>query len=134
MDVLHLTDIRQLASECDGPCVSIFMGTHLGTNNGTQEVQQDPIRLKNLLNQAREQLMTVKGMRRPDADELLGPGWDLISSGEVWREQPGSGLAVFLGSKGGRYFRVPLALEEKLVVNDRFFVKPLLPSDCSCEY
>lgn len=127
MDVLTATDIRQLASACDGPCVSIFMGTHLGTNNGTQEIQQDPIRLKNLLNQARERLMAEKGMRRPDAEGLLRPGWQLIENGDVWREQAGSGLAVFLGPDGGQSFRVPLELEEKLVVNDRYFVKPLLP-------
>lgn len=123
MNLITATDIRSLAEEHAGPCVSITMPTHVGTN----AIQQDPIRLKNLLKTARQRLVDDKGLRGPKADDLLQPGWNLIEHGEVWREQGVGGIAVFLGSGRADAYRIPLQVEEQVVVNDRFFVKPLLP-------
>jgi hypothetical protein len=52
MDVTRRTDLERLALQGAGPCVSLFLPTH----RAGPEVQQAPIRLKNLLRQAIEAL------------------------------------------------------------------------------
>jgi hypothetical protein len=121
MKLLSKEELRHLVETRDEPSVSIFMPTHrVGT-----EVQQDPIRLKNLLNEAEESLV-VSGLRAPQAQELLGPARDLLDDDIFWQHQS-DGLAVFLSSKLFRLYRLPFDFEELLVVTDRFHVKPLLP-------
>ena len=44
MDSLGTRDLRSLTHEQSGPCVSIYMPTHVVGENG----QQDPVRLKHL--------------------------------------------------------------------------------------
>jgi hypothetical protein len=89
------------------------------------EVQQNPVRLKNLLNNAQERLIAA-GLRRPEAVELLEPGRDLLERHDFWKQQ-GDGLAVFASASDFYHFRLPLAFEELVVVTDRFHTKPLLP-------
>ena len=68
MDILNRDNLEQLSKQEDGLHVSIYMPTHPAGD----QIQQDPIRLKNLLNQAQEELM-ARGLRRPDAEALLQP-------------------------------------------------------------
>ena len=49
MDLLPRRELEGLILEREGPCVSIFLPTH----RAGAETQQDPIRLKNLLGEAR---------------------------------------------------------------------------------
>jgi len=119
VDVLNQQDLRTL-SETEGEwCISIFMPTARGA-----EAQQNPIRLKNLLRNAEEQLAEV-GARVPDAEALLQPAQALLSDADLWRNVS-QGLAIFVGPQHFSYHRVPLALEELVVVRRRFHLKPLL--------
>lgn len=104
-----------------GPCISIFMPTH----RKGQDRQQDPIRLKNLLKQAEERL-TADGMKKPDIDALLAPGYGLLSDASFWNFQD-KGLAVFLAKNTFYNYQVPVELDELVILNSRFHVKPLLP-------
>ena len=54
MDTLTRDELRALMEVRDPLCVSIYMPTHR-----TGDVQQDPIRLKNLVNQAQEKLVAA---------------------------------------------------------------------------
>jgi hypothetical protein len=122
--VEHLTkdDLERLTEERAGPCVSIFMPTHRA---GT-ETRQDPIRLKNLLSRAREQLVDG-GLRSTEADGLLEPARELLEDEEFWRHQA-DGLALFLSPDSFQRYRLPLPFDELVVViADRYHVKPLLP-------
>jgi len=122
MDVLAREQLASLVRQRPGwPRISIFMPTY---SSGPQ-TQQNPIRLKNLLQRAEESLVT-QGVRGPDAHELLKPATDLFEDGLFWREQ-GDGLAVFLAQGAFQRYRLPLPLEEQVVLSDRFHVKPLLP-------
>lgn len=104
-----------------GPCVSIFLPTH----RAGPEVQQDRIRLKNLLIEAEERLIAA-GLRRPEAKQLLEPAQHLGEEG-IFREHPSDGLALFLAPELFRAYCLPLEFQELLVVGDRFHLKPLLP-------
>jgi hypothetical protein len=89
------------------------------------EIQQDPIRLKNLLGKAEERLL-ARGLRTPEARELLEPAEKLLQDSLFWQHQS-DGLAIFLSSEDFRYYRLPFDFEELVVVTDRFHIKPLLP-------
>jgi hypothetical protein len=101
--------------------VSIFLPTHV---RGA-EIRQDPIRLKNLVAEARDKLIEA-GTPRQDAEALLAPATALVEDYEFWQHQR-HGLAVFLGGAQPRHFKLPVALEEQVVVRPGFHIRPLLP-------
>jgi hypothetical protein len=101
--------------------VSVYLPTH----RTGRELRQDPIRLKNLLTQAEEQLAS-RGVRGTEAKELLKPAWDLQNE-ETFRHFPSDGLAIFLSKGLFRHMHLPVQFEELVVVNSRFYLKPLLP-------
>jgi hypothetical protein len=121
VDVVRRTDLQRLALGRHGPCVSVFLPTH----RAGREVEQAPIRLKNLLRQATDALKSDSA-RAPEIDHLLAPLRRLLDDRLFWQYQS-DGLALFSRSGWWRSFRVPLDLPELAVVGDRFHVTPLLP-------
>jgi hypothetical protein len=121
VDVLSRDDLDLLIQQPRSTCVSLYMPTH----RSGPETQQDPIRLKNLIGRAEESLVGT-GIRHQDASGVLHPARELIDDGAFWRHQSG-GLALFLRAEWFRCYRLPLDLEELVVVSDRFHVSPLLP-------
>jgi hypothetical protein len=95
------------------------------THRVGREIQQDPIRLKNLLAQADEHLV-AGGLRTPDVQQLLEPAQALLVDGLFWEYQS-DGLAMFISSDTFRCYRLPFDFRELVVVADRFHLKPLLP-------
>jgi hypothetical protein len=87
--------------------------------------QQNPIRLKNLLREAEEELCR-RGSRSTEARRLVEPVRQLVEDKVFWLEQ-NKGLAVFVSADTMRAYRLPLALEELHLVSQRFHIKPLLP-------
>ncbi|MGC9335283.1 MAG: hypothetical protein ACP5JJ_14105, partial [Anaerolineae bacterium] len=71
MDILDRKELERLGTEQNGWHVSIYMPTH----RTGDEIQQDPIRLKNLLTEAEERL-SAEGLRRPDIASILKPGFN----------------------------------------------------------
>lgn len=121
MDIITRENIEKLARKSDQFLISIYMPTH----RVGREIQQDPIRMKNLLRRVREQLEDV-GLRKPEIDELLKPVETLSSEATFWQHQS-DGLAIFLTDKFVKYFRLPIKFDELLVIANRFHLKPLLP-------
>jgi hypothetical protein len=121
MTILTRDDLRTLIRKYDGLCVSIYMPTH----RVGREVQQDPIRLKNLLGKAQDR-MVAGGVRAPEARELLEPAEKLLHDGLFWQRQS-DGLALFVSVEMFHHYRLPFDFEELVVVTDRFHIKPLLP-------
>ncbi len=121
MDHVTKDDLTTLIDRQGKWCVSIYMPT---VRAGT-ETQQNPIRFRNLLREAEERLVDL-GMRAPEAQEMLKPLDDLQNDIHFWRHQS-DGLAVFLCEGEVRSFRVPVDFRERVVVNERLYIKPLLP-------
>jgi hypothetical protein len=119
MNTLTHGDLLSLASFRDSQCVSVYMPTFWGMNQ-----QQGPIRLRNLIDQAHTRLIE-RGMRTPAATGLLAPLHAMVGDSGLWR-QPGGSLALFVGGDTVRRFQVPVDTGERVVVNGRFHVKPLL--------
>lgn len=105
----------------DEHCVSIFLPTH----RSGPEIKQDPIRLKNLLSDA-EKRLEERGVRADARKAILAPAHDRIDDLDFWQHQA-DGLAFFLAPDTVHELRLPLQLEELVVVGPWFEVKPLLP-------
>jgi hypothetical protein len=104
-----------------GPCVSLFLPTH----RGGRDVRQAPIRLKNLLQEAEEQLAAFD-MKPSEIEEFLEPIINLVGRHSYWEHQL-DGLALFKNAEQLTEFRCPRHFDELCYVNDHFHLKPLLP-------
>lgn len=121
MDILDRKELEKLGTKQDGWHVSIYMPTH----RVGDEIQQDPIRLKNLLTEAEEGLR-AEGLRQPEVRSILKPGFDLLDDHIFWQHQSDS-LVVLAAPDTFHTYRIPLDFEEKVIIGPRFHTKPLLP-------
>jgi len=121
LDAVSSQTWKELLDERGATCVSIFLPTH----RAGAEIQQDPTRLKNLLREA-EQRLKNHGLDEEAVAALLAPAQELIDDHVFWRHQA-DGLALFLAPGFSRRFRVPLAFTERVVIGERFALRPLMP-------
>lgn len=117
MDVFTKDDFKMLVKKQRGLCISIFMPTH----RTTTEIQQDQIRLKNLLREAERAIAVTDS----NLGNVLEPAQNFLQESEFWWYQS-DGLALFLSPEAFFYYRLPISFEELIVVTDRFHLKPLL--------
>ncbi|NIT60012.1 MAG: hypothetical protein GWN00_28480, partial [Aliifodinibius sp.] len=96
-------NILDLAKKEGDHCVSIYLPTH----KAGEEVQQDPIRLKNLLSQAVEQLKD-REVREQEIDQLLDEARKLLDNPKFWRHNE-KGLALFISGDDFEFYRIPHA-------------------------
>ena len=121
MDLFNRERLRALAQTEADPCISLYMPTV----RFESEQEQNPIRYKNLLKQARNDLRE-RGLRDDRIDEILEPAEARLDDTAFWRALS-DGLAVFITSGGATFYRLPLNFEELVVVNDHFHLTPLFP-------
>ncbi|HRX01142.1 MAG TPA: hypothetical protein P5280_16735, partial [Cyclobacteriaceae bacterium] len=114
-------NLRPLFEATEHPCISIYLPTH----EVSSEVDQDLLRLKNLLRQTQDTLAEQK-MRTPEITNLLDPLQELIDNRIFWQYQS-SGLALFRSPNHFEFYRLPIKFDELVVVSDHFHTKPLLP-------
>ncbi len=120
MDFIGKSEIKELMLRRSDICVSIFLPTH----RAGKEIEQDPIRLDNLLRRAEKEL-TSRGTRSPVARDLLAPAYDLARDGYFTRHQS-DGLAIFASPDFLRYYQTPIHFAETLSIRRRFYLRPLI--------
>jgi hypothetical protein len=118
---LSRSEFRELTETREGFHLSIYLPTH---RKGPQ-VQQDPIRLKNLIRDAERQL-TGLGVSSRDAGRLLTEGQRLLDDTVFWRHRS-EGLCLFLATDFHRQYDLPFSCDELLVITHRFHLKPIVP-------
>lgn len=121
MDILTAENLRELINVVGENLITIYMPTH----PYGREQQQDPIRFRNLLTQARNRLED-RGFRKPDIEVLLQPTQPLLIDNIFWQHQS-EGLALFIAPGFFKYYRQPMRFEELLFITEHFYIKPLLP-------
>lgn len=121
MDRITLSELRRLTEARHNHCISVYLPTHVTG----PAAPQDAVRVKNLADQAESKLVE-QGMRSAEARDLVQPLRALPSDPLAWQRR-GAGLAVFLMPGECQAFRLPEAVDENLIVNRRFHLKPLLP-------
>ncbi|MCL5280504.1 MAG: hypothetical protein M1376_11420 [Planctomycetes bacterium] len=122
MRLFQIEDLRALAERRQWPCVSLYLPTHRA---GRKETQGDPIRLKNAVADAKEQLAQA-GYPKDSIITLLEPASRLVSSRDFWLHRA-DGLALFLAPEFFQFYRVPLKLQDEVVLADHFSVRQLIP-------
>lgn len=114
-------NILNLANKESDNCISIYLPTH----KAGEEVQQDPIRLKNLLGEAVTQLKN-RDLKQNKIDELLDDPRKLLDKPLFWQHND-KGLALFISEDDFEYYRIPHAFKERVMVDDHFLITPLVP-------
>jgi len=122
MDMPDRETLSTLGRRVGWPSISIYLPTH----RAGQEKEQDPLRLRNLLAQAAEQLRS-KEMRQAEIDGLLRDAYALLDDQTFWRDTS-EGLAVFIAPEQMNVFKLDTELPEVAVVNERFAIRHLLAS------
>ena len=122
MNTFSKSELKLLLEQQAKQClrISVFMPTF----KSGADIQQNPIRLRNLLRETEERLVAT-GLRRPEAIRLLQAARELLDDSFFWRTQS-DGLALFVSEDFFRYYRLPFPFKELAVVGDRFHVRPLL--------
>lgn len=114
-------NIINLAKRQHGVCVSIYLPTHkMG-----EEVQQDPIRLKNLLTDAKRQLED-QDLKEEEIKKLLEEPRKLLDQPLFWQHND-KGLALFISDESFDYYRVPYSFKERAMVSYHYLITPLIP-------
>jgi hypothetical protein len=121
IDLISKDELRELMEKQDGYCVTIYLPTH----RAGADIEQDPIRLKNLLRTTGTQLRDM-GLRSPQAEDMLEPASALLTDRLFWENQA-DGLAIYLAQGFSRTFRLPIRFETFQLVSRRFHMKPVMP-------
>jgi len=120
--LISRNSFEALCREQGDACFSVYMPTH---RRGA-EIDQDPIRLKNLISETHDRLAEQEidsGALSTPLDEMKR----LVEDRQFWRHQ-GKGLALF-GSEGGlQSYRLSVPVAELTYVGRRHCVRPLLPA------
>lgn len=115
---MNQQDVRLLQKMTGHPCLTITLPTH----RTTPENQQDPVRLKNLVTEAKNRLLSEFGKR--DVEALL-KRLDNLTSAVDFRNTL-DGLALFVNQDFARAFRLPFQIKEKVVIGKTFFTRDLI--------
>jgi hypothetical protein len=120
MSVVRRETIEELIDRTKEINISLFLPTHKKGEEG----KQDSIRLKNLIQKAKNELIE-KGWKEQHVDDLFK---DLIAKSEenqFWLHQD-KGLAIYLNEGYFDYFKIPVSPEENYYIAENFLITPLL--------
>ena len=120
MDQLDRSTVTSLASHRGWPSISIFLPTH----TMPRQAAEDRIRLKNLVREACERLVT-EGMRPAEADSFCDPARRIVDDDTFWRDTA-AGLAIFMSTGEVRTLKLDTSLPEQVLTGDRYYIRALL--------
>jgi hypothetical protein len=123
MNLPSRNELQDLLKHSGGTCISLFMPTY---RTSGADRRQGPVQLQNLLDMAEGELI-ARATRRPEAEQMLEPARALARDTMYWQNGLADGLAIFISPRFFRDYKVPLVLDERLFVDDRFHATPLLP-------
>lgn len=118
MDLLTKELLKELLLIDQAPCLSLYMPTHRSHPDNLQ----DQIRFKNLVKQMEESLMLKYSAS--EAQKHLEPFEKLTDNNDFWNHTS-DGLAILSADELFKAIRLPIAVEELVVVADSFHTKPL---------
>ncbi len=120
-------EIANYKAEC---CVSIYIPTH----RAGVEINEhfDPIVYKNGLQDVKQKLQT-KGIETIQIERMLEPGYELLRDDGFWHKLTES-LVVFIAEGYFKYIKMPVVPTEEIVIDNSFFVAPLIPIITTKEY
>jgi len=112
-----------LAAKRNPHCVSIYLPMHKKGKEQNEHLAQKS--LKSCIREVQKNLAEYQ-MHEDEIKKYLKPINDLIDNIELWRH-PSDGIAIFLDAEGLNYYSLPIPFTIKNYVDNRFYLKPLLP-------
>ncbi|MGE0493873.1 MAG: hypothetical protein AB7S38_31990 [Vulcanimicrobiota bacterium] len=125
---LNRKAILELADVQAKTCVTLLMDT---ARSGPS-ARQGQIRFKNLVSQAEAELK-ARNLRQDEVAALLKPTEQLLIDTLFWSYQM-EGLAIYLEGGTRRLYQLPFPVQDRVVVADQFYVKPLLKAATNENY
>ncbi len=120
MRLLAKKELEVLMNCKDEICISLYMPAE----KAGRETRKNPIRFKNLIGNVEKQL-EKRNLKSNEISAILNPAHNLIQNTFFWQHQS-EGLAAFITPESFSYYRLPLKFNEEVVINNRFYIKPLL--------
>ena len=118
--MLKKDSLERMANVSGEWCVSMYMPV----NNTNPE--KNRIRLKNLIRDARKQLLAL-GTVSQKANRMLAPLGMIVESAEFWKGRK-EGFAAFISAESFVWYSLQYDFDELVVVTDRLHLKPLVRS------
>ena len=118
MDTITAKELKTLLDLTGKPCMSFYQPTQPGG------AEKDPIQWKNLVSAAEDRLLK-NGMDEDAVKKMLRPARRVIEDRDFWKNTS-EGLAAFFTPEEQRWYRLKRAFAPRVIVGQRFFVKPLL--------
>jgi hypothetical protein len=119
MDIFTEENLKALA-DVHETAVSIYMPTF---TKGAG-LQQNPVRYRNLIADAENQLVLM-GLRPTEAADFMLPAKRLQNDGAFWKNMS-DGLAVFISKSFFQTYRLPQAFHPHSIASYQFQLKPIL--------
>lgn len=121
MNSLDRTQLAALARLEGSPCLSLFMPVTGGGSAG----KQDPVRLANLIREAVGEMAELD-LDDEVAQQVIEP-IEAMAAAEGFWSIPAGGLAFFSAPGFLRSVHVDFDFPERVVLGERFSIRPLLP-------
>jgi hypothetical protein len=115
---MNLLDVRLLQQVKGYPCLTIILPTH----RSSPDNRQDPVRLKNLISEAANRLLSEFSKREVEA--LLKRLEDLTSGIDFNRTL--DGLALFVNQDFARASILPFEVKERIIIDETFATRDLV--------
>ncbi len=115
---MNLHDVRLLQQVRGYPCLTIILPTH----RTSPDNRQDPMRLKNLINEATSRLLGEFSKREVEA--LLKRLEDLTSTIDF--DHTLDGLALFVNQDFARASILPFKVRERVIIHETFATRDLI--------
>lgn len=115
---MNLHDINLIQQNKGYPSLTITLPTH----RSAPENRQDPIRVKNLVEQATNRLLEEFNKR--DIEVLIGRLQALAE--EIDYRNTLDGLALFINHDFARVLYLPFTLKERVAIDETFFIRDLV--------
>jgi hypothetical protein len=116
--MISRNEVKHLQSIKGYPCLSILLPTH----RHHPENQQDSIRLKNLVNEAKKRMSTE--LTQEDADKLSTRLNELISKIDLNHSL--DALALFISKTHSYKFSLPFPVKERVMIDDTFGTRDIV--------
>lgn len=119
-DIINREKMLELMKTQGSNSLSIYMPVHpIG-----QDVMENPILLRNIIDQAENQLRQ-NGLSTSELSRFLEPLRDLTNQRNYWQRQNRT-LAIFRTKDIFETYRLPIETHEIVYINDRLYTKPLI--------
>ncbi|MCS7169305.1 MAG: hypothetical protein NZ949_01630 [Candidatus Kapabacteria bacterium] len=102
-----------------------YLSLYIPTERVTSEAHQNPVRFRNILRRAHEELLRW-GASPSAIQRIIGPLEELAEREVYWLYQS-DGLAVFAAQDYAQTYRLPWRFREEVFVGESFVVAPLVP-------